>query len=71
MWNPSYPDVKLAGTSVYQARNEKKRTRKTFFKYKQVYIEKKDIPMSFFTNLSEDKSIPMTALWCPAFSNYG
>ena len=47
MWNPSYPDVKLAGTSVYQARNEKERTRKTFLKYKQVYIEKKDIPMSF------------------------
>ena len=39
---------------------------------KQVYIEKKNISMiACFTNLSEDKSIPMTALWCPAFSNHG
>ena len=35
-----------------------------------VYREKKH-PYDCFTNLSEDKSIPMTALWCPAFSNHG
>ena len=28
--NPSYPDVKLAGTSVYQARNDKKEHEKHF-----------------------------------------
>ena len=28
-------------------------------------------PYHCFTNLSEEKSIPMTALWCPAFSNHG
>ena len=38
---------------------------------KQVYIEKKKHPYGCFTNLSEDKSIPITALWCPAFSNHG
>ena len=35
-----------------------------------VYREKKH-PYDCFTSLSEDKSIPMTALWCPAFSNHG
>ena len=35
-----------------------------------VYREKKH-PYDCFTNLSEDKSIPMTALWCPSFSNHG
>ena len=35
-----------------------------------VYREKKH-PYDCFTNLSEDKSIPMIALWCPAFSNHG
>ena len=34
----------------------------------QVYIEKKNIPM---IALQIYKSIPMTALWCPAFSNHG
>ena len=38
---------------------------------KQVYIAKKQHPYDCFTNLSEDKSIPTTALWCPAFSNHG
>ena len=33
---------------------------------KQVYIEKKH-PYDCFTNLNEDKSILMTAMWCPAF----
>ena len=37
---------------------------------KQVYIEKK-YSYDCFTNLSEDKSILMTSLWCPAFSNHG
>ena len=32
-----------------------------------VYREKKH-PYDCFT---EDKSIPMTALWCPEFSNHG
>ena len=32
------------------------------------YREKKH-PYDCFT--SEDKSIPMTALWCPSFSNRG
>ena len=40
----------------------------TKFVYKQVYIEKKNIPM---IALQIYKSIPMTALWCPAFSNHG
>ena len=35
-----------------------------------VYREKKH-PYDCFTNLSEDKSIPMTVLWCPSFSNHG
>ena len=35
-----------------------------------VYREKKH-PYDCFTNLSEDKSIPMTALWRPAFSDHG
>ena len=35
-----------------------------------VYREKKH-PYDCFTNLSEDKSIPMTALWGSAFSNDG
>ena len=35
-----------------------------------VYREKKH-PYDCFTSLSEDKSILMTALWCPAFSNHG
>ena len=35
------------------------------------YIEKKKHPYDCFTSLSEDKSILMTALWCPAFSNHG
>ena len=38
---------------------------------KQVYIEKKKYPYECFTNLREEKSIPMTALWCPSFSNHG
>ena len=35
------------------------------YKYfeKQVYIEK--------TSVYREKSIPMIALWCPAFSNHG
>ena len=37
----------------------------------QVYIEKKKHPYDCFTNLSEEQSIPKTALWCPAFSNHG
>ena len=36
------------------------------YKEKQVYIGKKKHPYDCFTNLS----IPMTALWCPAFSNH-
>ena len=39
--------------------------------YEQVYIEKKKHPYDCFTDLSEDKSIPMTALWCPSFNNPG
>ena len=35
-----------------------------------VYREKKH-PYECFTNLSEDESIPMTTLWCPAFSIHG
>ena len=37
-----------------------------------VHREKKH-PYDCFTNLSlsEDKSIPLTALWCPSFSNHG
>ena len=35
-----------------------------------VYREKKH-PYDCFTDLSEDKSILMTALWCPEFSNHG
>ena len=38
---------------------------------KQVYIEKKKHPYDCFTNLSKDKHISMTALWCPAFGNHG
>ena len=34
-------------------------------------IYRKKHPYDCFTNLSEDKSILMTALWCPAFSNHG
>ena len=35
-----------------------------------VYREKKH-PYDCFTNLSKDKHISMTALWCPAFGNHG
>ena len=42
---------------------------KSIFKT-SVYREKKH-PYDCFTSLSEDKGIPMTALWCPAFSNHG
>ena len=35
-----------------------------------VYREKK-YPYDCFTNLSKDKRISMTALWCPAFGNHG
>ena len=35
-----------------------------------VYRGKKH-PYDCFTNLSEDNSIPVTALWCPSFSNHG
>ena len=35
-----------------------------------VYREKKH-PYDCFTNLSKDKRISMTALWCPAFGNHG
>ena len=37
--------------------------------YKQVYnYREKKHPYDCFTNVSEDKSIPTTALWCPSFS---
>ena len=35
-----------------------------------VYREKKH-PYDCFTNLSKDKHISMTVLWCPAFGNHG
>ena len=35
-----------------------------------VYRGKKH-PYDCFTNLSKDKRISMTALWCPAFGNHG
>ena len=35
-----------------------------------VYRETKH-PYDCFTNLSKDKHISMTALWCPAFGNHG
>ena len=53
--------------SQYRSRfvNTSTRTTRT-----SVYREKKH-PYDCFTSLSEDKGIPMTALWCPAFSNHG
>ena len=33
-------------------------------------ISRKKHPYDCFTNLSEEQSRPMTALWCPVFSSY-